>query len=208
MPEHITASPLTWPEGWKRTKVRKSSQFKTKKSVGYGFDNITIAKAVNFVLEELHRMGVPDFKVIISTDLKLRQDGLPISKQRKPEDVGAAVWWKEDGNQRVLALDKYERIADNIYAIGKTIEALRGIERWGSGEILERAFTGFDALPGPDHVIARSWRDVLDYYGDDLKEAETAFRKATMKTHPDRDGGSETAFHEVTQAWEQARGEL
>ena len=198
MPEHITASPLTWPDGWKRSKRQQASNFK----------KYSIAIATDFVLEELRRMGVRRNNVIISTDLELRQDGLPYSNQRTPDDVGAAVWWSgKDGIQKVIALDKYNRIACNIYAIGKTIEAMRGIERWGSGEILERTFTGFYALPGPDHVVGRSWRDVLDYYGDDLCEAETAYRKAMMKTHPDR-GGSDEAFHEVLQAWEQAQGEL
>lgn len=207
MPEHISASPLTWPEGWKRAKNKTHSNFRTKRGAGYGFDNISISKAVNFVLDELFRMGVSESHVIISTDLKLKQDGLPYSSQKMPDDVGAAVWWKEKGIQRVIALDKYNRIADNIYAIGKTIEAMRGIERWGGGEILERTFTGFNALPGPDHVVARSWRDVLDYYGNDLKEAEAAYRKARAEKHPDR-GGDSAAFHEVTQAWEQAQAEL
>ncbi|MCK4759954.1 MAG: J domain-containing protein [Candidatus Aminicenantes bacterium] len=198
MPEHITASPLTWPDGWKRTKTKVRSQFKSP----------SIATATRFVIEELGRMGIGDWNIIISTDLKLRQDGLPYSSQKTPEDIGASVWWKDKNDvRRVIALDKYDRIADNIHAIGKTIEAMRGIERWGSGEILERTFTGFDALPGPDHVIARSWRDVLDYYGDDLKEAEKVYRKARMDAHPDQ-GGSESAFHEVTQAWEQAQTEL
>lgn len=198
MPEHITASPLTWPDGWKRTKTKVRSQFKSP----------SIEKATRFVIEELGRMGIGDWNIIISTDLQLRRDGLPYSKQRAPEDIGASVWWKDKNDvRRVIALDKYDRIADNIHAIGKTIEAMRGIERWGSGEILERTFTGFDALPGPDHVVGRFWRDVLDYYGDDLCEAENAYRKARMDAHPDQ-GGTDEGFHEVMQAWEQAQAEL
>jgi len=207
MSECITASPLTWPEGWKRNKVKISSRFSTKRNQGYGRDNITIAKAVNFILDELQRMGIPDWNIIISTDLRLRNDGLPYSSQRSPEDVGAAVWWKDDDIQRVIALDKYDRIADNIYAIGKTIEALRGIERWGGGEILDRTFTGFASLPGPDHVIARSWHDVLDYYGDDINEANESYKRARNKAHPDK-GGSTEQFHEINSAWEQCEKEL
>ena len=48
-----------------------------------------------------------------------------------------------------FACDKWRDVYDNIYAIGKTIEALRGIERWGTGDMVEQAFTGFVALPSP-----------------------------------------------------------
>ncbi len=197
MTDHITASPLTWPDGWKRTLAPEESRFHKH----------SIDKATNFVLGELNRMGVNDGNVIISTDLKLRQDGLPYSNQRVPDDKGAAVWWGSGDEQRVIALDKYDRIADNIYAIGKTIEAMRSIKRWGGGEILDRTFTGFTSLPSPDHVVARSWRDVLDYYGDDLMEANKAFKVARSSAHDDK-GGNTDLFYEVNQAWAAAEKEL
>lgn len=199
MPEHITASPLTWPDGWKRTKTKARSQFKSP----------SIWKATSFVIEELGRMGIESWNIIISTDLKLRQDGFPYSKQKTPEDIGASVWWKDKNEvRRVIALDKYDRIADNIHAIGKTIEAMRGIDRWGSGEILERVYTGFDALPGPDHVVGRSWRDVLEYYeGNNIAHAKERYLIARMYAHPDK-GGTSELFHEVEKAWEQCQVEL
>src|SRR3712207_8918795 len=49
-------------------------------------------------------------------------------------------WLK--GEKRVLACDKWDRIADTIHAIAKTIEATRGIERWGS-VTTEQAFAGY-----------------------------------------------------------------
>jgi hypothetical protein len=199
MTEHITASPLTWPDGWTRTKSPERSRF------GKWQKPVSIAVATTFVLEELRRMGIGDWNVIISTDLRLRQDGLPYSNQREPDDKGASVWWKDGDEQRVIALDKYDRIADNIYAIGKTIEAMRGIERWGGGEILERTFTGFTALPNPD--AQPSWRDVLDYYGDDIDDANTAYKVARAVAHPDK-GGDTDRFYLVNQAWEQAEQEL
>jgi len=207
--EHITASPLTWPEGWKRSESQERSRFKTKKHTGYGFNEVTIAKATDFVLAELDRMGIPDPEVIISTNLRLKNDGYPYSSQREPEDKGVAVWFYDiyQQSQRVIALDKYDRIADNLYAVGKTIEAMRGIERWGSGEILERAFTGFDALPSPENVSAKSWRDVLNYFGSDLSEARKVYRKLRSKVHPDN-GGSAGEYHQVKIAWQQAEHEL
>ncbi len=201
MSEHITASPLTWPAGWQRTTEPARSRF------GKYHKPISIAKATGHVLHELKLMGIPNSNVIISTDLRLRNDGLPYSVQREPEDKGIAVWWKKGEQQRVIALDKYERIADNLWAVVKTIEAMRGIERWGSGEILERTFTGFNALPSPESMNAPRWRDVLDYYGDDIDDANVAYKIARSKAHPDN-GGALEKFHLVNKAWKQAEAEL
>lgn len=199
MTEHITASPLTWPDGWKRTRTQERSRF------GKWQKPVSIAHATTFVLEELQRMGIGNWDVIISTDLKLRQDGLPYSNQRDPDDKGASVWWKDGKEKRVIALDKYDRIADNIYAIGKTIEAMRGIKRWGGGEILDRTFTGFTALPNPD--AQPCWRDVLNYHGNSLEQANTAYKVARAAAHPDK-GGDADRFYIINQAWSAAEKEL
>lgn len=201
MSDHITASPLCWPEGWKRAASHKSSRFNKKRSSGWGSDNITIGQAVEFTLDELRKMGIPDVNVIISTDLKLRLDGLPYSNQKQPTDKGTAVWWKDGKEQRVIALDQYDRIADNIYAIGKTIEAMRGIERWGGGEILNRTFTGFTALPD---LGEESWQSILEM-GDLVISKEninSQFKKLAMKHHPDR-GGDPEIFKKLGNARDQ-----
>ncbi len=201
MSEHITASPLTWPAGWQRTVKPARSRF------GKYQKPISIAKATRNVLHELKLMGIPNFNVIISTDLRLRNDGLPYSVQREPKDKGIAVWWKKGEQQRVIALDKYDRIADNLWAVVKTIEAMRGIERWGSGEILERTFTGFNALPSPEDMNASRWRDVLNYHGDDIDDANVAYKIARSKAHPDK-GGDIEQFHLINKAWKHAEVEL
>ena len=202
MTDHITASPLCWPEGWKRTRSPVRSRFGTWKKP------VTIAFATDFVLDELRKMGIGNWNVIISTDLELRRDGLPRSNQREPEDQGAAVWWKDNDEQRVIALDQYDRIADNLYAIGKTIEAMRGIERWGGGEILNRTFTGFTALPDPSTAGGQHWRDVLDCWDATTIEAVTLqYRQLRSDAHPDNNGSPER-FHQIQQAYEQAKREF
>lgn len=203
MTEHITACPLAWPQGWKRSFSQEHARF-SKKSGQYSRRDVTLAEAVQFTLDELDRMGAVKSEVIVSTNLELRLDGLPRSGQRSPDDTGVSVWWKDGSKQLVIAIDKYYRVADNLYAIGKTIEAMRGIERWGSGEILERTFTGFEALPNPDAV---NWRDVLDYRGTDLAECKAAYRRAISNAHPDR-GGNDAQAAVVNKAWEMAQGEL
>lgn len=192
--ESISSFPLQWPVGWKRTPLRQSSQFK----------NHTIAHAVEQVLAELKRMGIGDWNVIISTNLSLRLDGLPYSNQKQPEDVGVSVWWRVGDGRKVIALDKYERVADNLYAVAKTIGAMRGIDRWGSGEILERTFEGFEALPNPDST---SWREILGYKGDDYFNCKKIYREKIKESHPDN-GGDPTAAAAINDAWEQAKREL
>lgn len=207
----ITAAPLTWPDGWERTNFRVDSQF------GKVGRDLTIARATNFIYHELDLKGVCDWNVIVSTDLDLRRDGRPYSNQRKPDDPGAAVWWKEknsDTVRQVIAIDKYLTIADNLYAIGKTIEALRSIKRWGSGEILTRAQAGlFAELPSPEQAGGLSWRAALGFTTDNnvlnIDVVRARYRSRRSLYHEDR---PETAdpelFHQVQIAWEQAQREL
>lgn len=199
--DQITSSPLCWPEGWQRSEYESSSRF------GKWNKPVSIGKATDKVLHELSMMGIGDWNVIMSSDLKLRNDGLPYSNQKSPEDCGISVWWMDGDQQRVIALDQYDRIADNLYAIGKTIEAMRGIERWGGGEILNRTFTGFTALPSPEQAAAPSWRDALGYYGNDIDEMAKCYKKKRSENHPDK-GGNEDIFHLVCKAYELAKQEL
>ena len=213
--ETITASPLCWPPGWRRTPPsdRDRGNFGKRNSKGWGNRPLTVAEGTRRVLAEIDRFtkvgrryrADPD-DVIISTNLQLRNDGLPRSNQREPDDQGVAVYFTLDGAQRCIPCDKYQSIAQNLAAIAATIESLRTLDRHGSG-IMERAFTGFTPLPSPDQVMGRTWRDVLDYYGSSLAEAKQAFRKACSRTHPDN-GGNAYAFDAVQKAWQQAQQEL
>ena len=188
----MEAYPLYWPEGQKRTAYREHSRFKT----GFG-------AARNFLLAELGHLGAS--KVIISTSIPLRNDGLPRSGM-KPDggDPGVAVYFTRKGKPMVFACDKYRESCDNIYAIGKTIEAMRGIERWGSSEMLERAFSGFKALNAENS--GESWWSILGVSADALMEdVELAFRARIKTSHPDLPGGSVEAMQKLNLARDQAR---
>jgi hypothetical protein len=127
----VSAFPLTWPLGWPRTKVA------FKRSPG---------KAFREIREELGRAGAAS--VVISTNLPTRRDGQPYADARLAQpDPGVAVYFALNGRQYVLACDRFNTAAGNARAIALTVEAMRGIERWGTGGMLERAFTGFLALP-------------------------------------------------------------
>src|SRR3984893_16238997 len=129
-------------------------------------------------------MGMNSDDILISTNVKLRLDGLPRSDQ-EPSDPGAAVYWQKKGqSMRCMAIDRYDRVADNLAAIAATLEAMRAIERHGGAAILDRAFTGFKALAAPEQPF-----QVLGVGANASKEEiERAYRLLATKHHPDRGG--------------------
>lgn len=203
----INAYPLSWPDGWKRTKeyARKSANFSVKNR-GYSNRQLTVADGVSRVRVELERMRIADEDLVISTNLVLRLDGWPRSDQRAPADPGVAVYWRSGGEMRCMAIDRYDRVADNLAAIAATLEAMRAIERHGGAEILDRAFTGFTALP-PPMVAGEPWYVVLGVDAEDSHEViEKTYRYERSDHHPDK-GGDPVKFDRVQKAWEQYQAE-
>lgn len=183
--------PLTWPTGWPRTStwLRGQGPFKT-----------TPDKAYRELIDELGRLGARN--VIISSNLKLRQDGHPYANQPRHNDEGIAVYFTRKRKEMALACDKYSKREDNMRAITKTIDAIRGIERWGSSDLMERAFTGFAQL---GHESGRKWWDVLGVASDASRsEISAAYLRRRSATHPDKDGDA-AEFAAVSQAWAQAK---
>ncbi len=165
-----------------------------------------MADSVQRLLGELERMGVKDWNVIISTNVPLRLDGLPRS-DKEPADPGAAVYWKPNDKapMRCMAIDRYDRVADNLAAIAATLEAMRAIERHGGATILDRAFLGFAALP---EKASQHWRETLGIQGAaTLDLVESRFKALAKLRHPDV-GGTDEQFAEIQQAREAARIEL
>ncbi len=200
----INAYPLTWPAGWKRTPAGSQREAKFQR-----FDKrLTLTQGLERVLTELQRMGIDKQDVIVSTDVRTRLDGMPRSGEPEPKDHGAAVYWQEwNGSRRVMAIDIYDKVADNLAAIAATLDAMRAIERHGGAAILERAFTGFTALPAPG--AARNWREVLGITGTPIgQDLQQAYRRAASAAHPDKPGGSNDAMAAVNLAYEQAKQEL
>jgi len=213
----ITAYPLTWPTGWKRTDPSQREHARFGKKVTRSGSNwarheeLTVAEATARVLAELQRMGLGRDDVVISTNLVLRMDGLPRSDQKAPSDPGAAVYWQDRaGGRKVMAIDRYHRVADNLAAVAATLDAMRAIERHGGAAILDRAFTGFTALPAPGAAAApRHWRDVLCVGTAHLsaQQLKDVFRRCASAAHPDK-GGSDADMAAVNAAYEQAKAEL
>lgn len=214
-----TRYPLQWPAGWKRTagSSRTDGRFTTKRySNGNKQEPVTVAESVDRLLAELQRMGIAERDVIISTNVEPTLSGRPRSGERMPADPGAAVYWHDHGavggpQDRCMAIDRYTKVEQNIAALAATIEAMRAIERHGGAAILNRAFTGFTALPAP--IVAgmkMPWREVLGlarHSGNTPEEVQTAYRRLASQFHPDR-GGSPEKMAELNAARDEALKEL
>lgn len=212
--------PLEWPDDWPRTHParRTRSRFQ-KKSFGVIRDQ---------TLAELERMGAAG--VQISTNVELRQDGLPRSGARNPDDPGAAIYFRWRGQPYVLACDTYQAVWENVHAIGKTIAAMRTIERHGASQLLERAFSGFTALPpaGDGQEAPPPWWTVLgltdELFGAKisrvvanpehperpalLRAANAAFRFVMSAHHPDKPNANKAKGEAAIAAIAEARQAL
>lgn len=197
----IDAYPLQWPHGWPRTPAgsRERGSFeatadKVRKELLKEIDQIVLGTRAR-----THTLN--QGQVVISTNCPLRRDGYPRADVR-PEDPGVAVYFTRKGKQMCFACDKFDAVWKNLRAIQRTIEALRGIERWGSSQMLDRAFTGFAALPPKSGKDCWEMLEIPQMYVPMATEEDvlTAYRLKAKEAHPDVDGGSEEAFVELSQA--------
>lgn len=149
--------------------------------------------------------------VVLSTNVPLRQDGKPYANFPRIDDPAVALYFTYKDRQMCFACDRWTKIEDNIQAIRKTVEALRGIARWGTGDMLQAAFTGFAALPPPIAAgMKRDWWLVLllDTRQPTADEIQAAYRRLASKYHPDRNGGDAAKMAELNQARDDALKEI
>lgn len=122
-----TRYPLAWPDGWHRTPAhqRKRATFGRKETrPGNSWKSharLTVNDATCRVLAELERLGVVrDDDIIISTMIRVRLDGRPRSGEPEPNDPGVAVYWERSNEPpRCMAIDLYDRVADNLAAVAE-----------------------------------------------------------------------------------------
>lgn len=179
--------PLHWPEGWARSAQARRSDFDATR---------TMAQAREFVLKELRRFGA--HSVEISTNVQVRPDGLPRSGQGQPADRGVAVYFKLGGKAFALACDRWLRVEDNLYAIGKHVDTIRAQNRYGVGSV-EKAFLGYQRL-----LPAASCWTILGLPPDATEaEIHVAYRAKSLEAHPDR-GGTDEALSLLKEARDRA----
>lgn len=184
----ITAYPLSWPANWPRTDRYKITRSR------YG--DRSLAAARDAINDQIRLLRGRD--IVISSNLELRNDGLPRSGQRQPVDRGVAVYFEYKGKPMCFACDRWDAIEDNLWAVNLTIEAIRQIERAGSSDMMERAFRGFDALPAPAGAM---WWEVLEVAQDaDPDTIRSAYLAKAKVHHPDA-GGDAEKFQEIVAAF-------
>ncbi|HZJ65906.1 MAG TPA: hypothetical protein VFD36_20505 [Kofleriaceae bacterium] len=229
------AYPLAWPPGVPRTEFPKKSNFGHvhHESGQFGTTRRMTPRqngdGISFIRRQLKNLDA--VTIVISSNLQLRSDGLPYADgpQRPAGDAGVAVYWTRNERRRgglqlvpyCMPCDAWERIADNLYAIGLSIEAMRGMERWGCVSV-EQAFSGFAALPpGSGETVGvaeeiidwrtlladnRPWPEGVEAV-DLLQIVRGRYRILVAKAHPDR-GGDQVIAASLNRALEAAEKEL
>lgn len=182
-------TPLAWPAGFPRTKEPQESKF----------GNHTTTEAFREIQRQLSLMGRVQSVTFTYNAAMLGQ----------PKDKGVAVYftlatkWNSEKKDHdtvrfVIPCDRWNKQQDNLWAVAKHVEALRGQQRWGCGT-LERDFAGYRALP--EQTSGKGWWEILELRQDaTVEQIETAYRKLAKVRHPDA-GGTNEAFIELGKAF-------
>ena len=182
--------PLAWPESWHRTTSPAKSQFKT-----------SLTAAIDNVQGSLKRFAADSGKkvesVLVSSNVSLME--------RSPKDAGVAVYFTWDGISTCIAVDRYQKIEENLQAIHHVIEAERTKLRHGGLNLVRAAFRGYAALPPPTAQTSNPWEILGVKRGSSAAVIEAAYREKAKKAHPDA-GGSNDEMARLNRARDEALG--
>lgn len=192
--DEVSKYSLTWPEAKPRCAHRSRSRFES-----------SLAKAHKEVQNEMGRWRVGNSFVI----------SMAPAFRRTTTDPGVALWFllplkrgQTKRELRVIACDNYDLQEHNLYAIGKTLYALRSIERWGA-YTLEQAVEGArPMLPPPVSNGERPWWEVLGVASNwPLEAIEMKYQVLAKRAHPDA-GGTVEGMAILNAAINSARKEI
>ena len=184
---HPTAYPLAWPHGWPRTDAYRRERWPSA--------GVTLDGSLKECQAELRRLGATN--IVLSSDCTLGMT--------TPNDPGVVAYCLYDGMQAAIPCDRWNTVAGNLRAIAKTIEAMRGMERWGAKHMIKAMFQGFTALPEAT-AGQRPWYVVLGLNQNaSLAMAEETYRTMAKKAHPDAPGGSHEKMAALNAAIAEAR---
>lgn len=240
-----SAFPLSWPAGVPRSKYPESAPFHTVKTTTKQYSNsaatykdhkrspLENSAAYRDLVNQLNRIrSIKTVLVSSNLDINEKSGICYFDGPSKPNgDAGVAAYWTVNvhrAGQTVLVpycmpCDKWLRVADNLSAVARSIEALRGMDRWGCVSV-EQAFSGFAALPpGSGETVGvpstppvdwrvelsmgRPWPEGMDQ-AELLLIARTRYRQLMQDAHPDRPGGSQERASLLNRALESAEKEL
>jgi len=170
---------------------------------------------ITLLERELEQISAKD--VVLESVLpksKARRDGWPMSDAKG--GPGIIVSFVQAGEPREMLADRYHDWRDNLHAIGKALDALRAVDRWGLTKKAAQ-YEGFrPALPPPAKVVAitttsQAAEFVAKQAGvgrtiapEILNDPETLayyYRLAAKQLHPDQ-GGSHELFVQLQTAKE------
>ena len=118
--------------------------------------------------------------------------------ERNPKDSGVAVYFTWDGLSTCIAVDRYQRIEENLQAIHHVVEAERTKLRHGGLNLVRAAFRGYAALPPPSSPVTDPWVVLGVKRGASAPDIESAYRERAKKAHPDAGGGHDVAAQRGT----------
>jgi hypothetical protein len=178
----VRAYPLQWPKNWPKTDPKK-------REASHRFKNVTLTGALSGLRTEVGRLGGKD--LVLSSNYTLGNT--------TPKECGVVAYFAYEERQVAIPCDRWDKIEGNIRAIALTIEAMRGMERWGAKSMITAMFSGFAAL---SERTGKSCWELLGLKPEPLpteKEVMAAYRAKSRTAHPDG-GGSSEAFNELARA--------
>lgn len=168
-----------WPKGWPRVERREQSKFQTE-----------IHSALNNLKRQIELMGGK--QVVLSSNCTLGTDN--------PADPGVCAYFQLRETPMAIPCDRWTRVRDNVHAIALTVEAMRGMERWGAKHMITAMFSGFRALPQKASGID-PWKILGIDSGANEDEITAAYRLKSKSAHPDNKvTGSVEAWAELREA--------
>ena len=182
----------------------------------------TYTETLDKLRDELRRVGAEIGTIlVVSETARASKDGPPMAGSRMAYP-GVVLRFVKGGSVEVeIATDKYADWKSNLRGIALSLEALRGINRWGCSE-QDQQYLGFPALPPPDpdaldtaEAAARFVARLIDPKSEDdmsrlLLDSpamfEIMFPQARKRVHPDgRNGEGHDDFIKVQKAGELLR---
>lgn len=177
------------------------------------------SKVLEVLHSELWHLGAYEYVMEIDMDERyFRLDGSPRANAVANSSAIAISFKAQQGPMEFLC-GTYTAWQDNVWAIAKGLEALRGINRWGITQAAEQ-YQGFRAIGsgialGAASMTVEEAAAVLlrAAYGDHYnalytnamihnpERRKTVFQMAALKLHPDT-GGDADAFDKLVKARE------
>ncbi len=198
-PGRPTPHPLCWPAGRPRTprSRRRRTPFSESGTP------VSLAVATGRVRSQLDKLATRNL-VLSSNAPAAPTLTRPDSKQ--PEDPGVAVYFDLEGAPHCVCCDTWDRVADNLAAVAKHLEAVQGQLRWGVAD-LAQMLVGFRIAPLPRE--RPPWWEVLGFRDRPalLELIRLQRRALAARYHPDR-GGSGARMAEINEAYQEGVREL